>query len=120
MKLDSQHPRMGRDLRYLTQLSLVQFARKYHALLFKGRLILVVELIAVTVSFPNEFLPIGLVGEGSFFDVARVGAEAHGSAEVLDLALLAEHRDDGIGGVAVHFSGVGLGKAKDMTGKLDD
>src|SRR5271155_5183964 len=94
VELDAEHPRMRGDLSDLTKLSVFQCPRKEHPFCLKCTFIRVVKFIPMSMSLPNDQLPVGLIGQTLFHNLARIGAEAHRPTEVFDFLLFAQHRDD--------------------------
>src|SRR5262249_19099204 len=101
------------------QLAVRAGAADEHAVGLELAAVLIIELEAVAMAFVDLAGAIGLVGPAAGDQAARVGAQAHGAAQVGDGVLLVQHADDGVGTIAVHLGAVGVGQADLVAGELD-
>ena len=69
--------------------------------------IIVVELVAMAMPFGNILLAIDLVEQAVLFQSARVSAQTHRPAHVLDVLLLVHDMDHRILGLGIHLGGIG-------------
>src|SRR3954453_18231673 len=82
--------------------------------------IVIVDLVAMTVTLMHDGLPIGLVGARAFADFDRLRTESHRPAEVLDLLLLGKQIDHGMRRLRIHLGRVGPFETEHVPRELGD
>ena len=90
MVLNSEHPRVSRDFRNFAKGVFLERPGKEHPFFFERCFVGIVEFLSVAMPFPNQCFSVGLISERILLDFARVCAETHGAAEVLDLFLFGQ------------------------------
>src|SRR5579872_5485466 len=81
--------------------------------------ILAVELVAVAVALADFELPIHFVRQRARLNFAGPGAQAHGAAQFLHAAQLAQLINDAVGRGGVEFAGVGVLQPANVARVLD-
>src|SRR3954447_14253119 len=118
--LAGDEPGMVRELDHLDEAALLERARDHETCLDELRPEGVVDLVAVAMALVDDALAIGGVGARPVLNVDGVGAEAHRAAEILDLLLLGQEVDHGVGRLRVHLRRVGAVEPDDVPCELGD
>ena len=118
MGLCGDEPGMIRNLNHLDDPSVRGDAGQLHTVFRQGLAVIVVDLIAVAVTFVNRFLSVQLIGFGGFVQDAGIRTETQGSADILDAVLVRHQMDDRVAGVRIQFRGVGVTVTNDIAGKF--
>ena len=90
-----------------------------HTVLLVFLYILVVELVAVTVTLLYFLCVVDSLCATVLAKYALIGSESHGATHVRDILLILHDVDDIVWSVLVHFARVGILIAEHVTGKLD-
>src|SRR5580658_3512939 len=107
MELRAQEERVVLDLEDLDERAVRRETREHDPLLPEAVAVLVVELVAVPVPLLDLDRAVGLVSLAALLERARVEAEAHGPALLVDLLLLLEERDHRVRRARVELRRVG-------------
>src|SRR3954447_3243842 len=118
--LAGDEPGMVGELDHLDEAALLERARDHETCLDELWPEGVVDLVAVAMALVDDALAIGGVGARPVLDVDGVGAEAHRAAEILDLLLLGQEVDHGVGRLRVHLRRVGAVEPDDVPCELGD
>ena len=96
------------DFHHFYELAVGRCTGDFQAGLFEflAEFAVVVEFVAVTVTFANLFALVEFGSVGILHELARVSAEAHGAALFGDVLLFVHQVDDRVGGVLVEFRGI--------------
>ena len=126
MELDTDKKRMRRKFDRLDPSQLFAFGIRpmidsghLHARRLEIGNIIVVELVTMAMPFGNILLAIDLVEQAVLFQGARVSAQTHRPAHVLDVLLLVHDMDHRILGLGIHLGGIGCFPAQNIAGELD-
>src|SRR4051794_10878420 len=103
MELARHEPRVVRKLHDLDQASTLKGPGDGESGLDQRRAVVVVHLVAVTVSFVHDRLAVRLLGTSAFDELDGLRTEAHRPAEVLDLLLLGQEVDHGMRRLRIHL-----------------
>ena len=120
MKLRADEPRMVSDLDDLHETVIGQCSRDVKSRALKLGTKIVVELIAVTMTFTDFLLPVSGEALRTLSELARIGAEAHRATLVLDILLRKHEVDDRVFRLVTELRRVGIRHAADVTRELDD
>src|SRR5215469_15175193 len=96
MELAAEEVRMIRELDDLDISAVRRAAGDPHAAAHQHRFVLAVELVAMAVAFTDLERAVGLRGLAVGFELAGPGAQAHGAAQLVDAAQLAQLVDDAV------------------------
>src|SRR5919106_5666000 len=110
---------MVRQLDDLDQLLLGPDPGDREPVLLEALEIVVVDLVAVSVPFLDDPLPVEPRGARPLGQEDRIQAQPHGPALVRERALLGQQIDHEVRGVGDELRGVGSGQAAHVTGVLD-
>ena len=120
MELRADEPRMILDLYDLDETVIRQCTGDDEALVLELLPIGVVELEAMTMTLSHLVDAIGLLRMRARRELARIGADTHRAALVLDTLLALHERDDRVRRVGVELRRMGIGHAADVARELDD
>ena len=119
MELAGHEPRMVRELDDLDETAVWRDAAEDHPGLAEHLAVLVVELEAMAVALVHDLLAVCLVGESARGQLARVQAEAHRAAHLIDVALLGHQVDDRGRGERGELGRVGVGRVQGLAREVD-
>lgn len=120
MGLGRDEEGVGRNFDHLDDMAIRGEADGLESLVGQGLAIVVVDFIAVTMALIDFLRSIEAIGLGRGIKDAGIGAKAHRSAEVGDIALVGHEMDDRMHRRRIEFRGIDIVIAKDVPGKLDD
>ena len=92
--LCGDEPGMIRNLNHLDDPSVRGDAGQLHTVFRQGLAVIVVDLIAVAVTFVDRFLSVQPIGFGGFVQDAGIRTETQGSADILDVVLVRHQMND--------------------------
>ncbi len=78
-----------------------------------------VEFVAVAVALADFGLSVGGARVAAFGEIAGIGSEAHGAAELVDAFQFAQLIDDAIGSGWIELGGIGVGEAAYVAREFD-
>lgn len=119
VELDSDEPGVVFEFDDFDQLLIAAGAGESHAVSFELLAVLVIEFVAMSVSFGDIESVVGCGGAASFGQSGGLGSESHGPAEVFDGLLFFEEADDWVFGIFMEFGGVGAWEADDIATEFD-
>src|SRR5450759_4862570 len=119
MELACDKPRVIRELDDLDQPSIGRHAAEHHTRVAHHLAILVVELEAMAVALVNDLFAVSLVGQRAWEQPARVQAESHRPAHLVDVSLLGHQVDHRCGCERGELCGVGVRRVQHLAGKVD-
>src|SRR5579872_1645384 len=120
VELARHEPRVLRQLDDLDQSPVGRHAAEDHPVLVHHLAVLVVELEAMAVALVDDFLAISLERARARQQLARVKAEPHRAAHLVDVALLGHQVDDRRGGERRELRRVGVGSIQLLAREVDD
>src|SRR5512133_2355163 len=120
MELAGDEPRVIRQLDDLNEPPLLVGPRDDEARLLQPRAEVVVHLVPVPVSLVDDRLAVGVARPRPFDELNSLCAQPHRPAEVLDLLLLGEQVDDGVGRFRIHLRRVRARQPDDVSRELRD
>src|SRR5688572_2957486 len=103
MELNGQEPRVRGQFRDLDEFSVRRTARDAHALLGERPFIEAVELEAVAMALVDQRGAIDALGQRTWRQLARIAAQPHRSAELVDPEKIPQLVNDLVRGVLVHL-----------------
>src|SRR5579863_874910 len=119
MKLAAQIPGMAGQLANFNVDAVGRFAGQAQAMLLQHGLVFAIEFVAMAVAFADLARSVGLAGEAVLGEQARIRAQAHGAAQLIDTLELAQFVDDAVRGSRIEFGGVGLRQPAYVERELD-
>src|SRR5258708_39495210 len=82
--------------------------------------VLIIEFIAMAMTFEHNSFPIGLIGLTTRSEAANPVAQTHSTAFICDLALRIHQVNDGIRSLRVKFGTIRIMQSKHVASKLND
>src|SRR5690242_2817334 len=107
MELASEEPRMAFEFHYLDQRIVGRRSGGLEAGLLERRAISVVDFIAMAMALRDPVAPVERTGNRAGLDHARIRAQAHRAALLIDVLLLFHDVDNRVGRALVDFARVG-------------
>src|SRR5579884_4073049 len=96
-----------------------RLSRDAQAVAGKPLLEIAVELVAVTMALADLRRAVGLRGEASFGQLARVRAQAHGAAQLIHALQLTQFVDHAMRRRGIELGGIGALHSADVARELD-
>ena len=103
MELAGDEEGMFREFDNLDELAVGRVAAESKTGFFKFLAVSVVEFVTMAMAFVDDESAIETGGFGAHDELARLSAEAHGTAFFSDAGLLVEHRDNRVRRVGIKF-----------------
>src|SRR6185312_6839069 len=97
MKLAAEIPGMAGELADLDVNAVGGFAGETQAVFLEDGFVLAVEFVAVAVALTDFGLSVGGARVAAFSEIAGIGSETHGTAELVDTFQLSQLIDDAVG-----------------------
>ena len=120
MELAGDEPRVVGQLDDLDEAAVRRLAGQHHARGLERLAVAVVHLEAVAMALVDDLLAVDRGGLRAGRQPGRIEAEAHRAALVLHVALVGHEVDDRVLGEHVELGRVGVLRADDLAGELDD
>ena len=120
VELAGHEPRMVRQLDDLDQAAIGRLTGQHHARTLERRAIAVVHLEPVAVSLVDDLLAVDRRGLRARGEARRIQTQPHRAALVLHVALVGHEVDHRVLGEHVELGRVGIARADDVAGELDD
>ena len=120
MCLCRNEPRMGRDLDHLDDAAVRRESAQRHPVFLQDVAVIVVYFIAVAVAFADLSCAVQFLGEGAFFEHARICAEAERASNVFHTDLIRHDVDDRMGGIRFQLHAVRVIITDYISGELYD
>ena len=119
MELGADEPFLIGQFHHFNQIALRVASHTLHAVLLKIVEVLIVELIAMTVTLLNVCLTINGTGFATFSQSTIVGSQSHRSSHTRDVLLLFHQVDDRMLSLWIHLCAVGISKSQHIAGELN-
>src|SRR5262249_5948370 len=119
VELAAEEVRMIRELNDLDVGAVRRAAGDPHAAADQHRFVLAVELVAMAMALADLERAVGLRGLAVGLELAGPRAQAHGAAQLVNAAQLAQLVNDAVRRRGVELAGVGVGQTADVASKLD-